>query len=114
MNQTVNELSKRWILLEYQWIKMKFLLIKYNGDLVEEEDDDEDIDDDDDDSVDDESIPIDVCRGINSISSSGSCCCLIVLNKNNYHLWIRKEKKSLKNLLHSFRYLFLLFNRGYR
>ena len=31
------------------------------------------------DAVDDaESMPIDVCRGINSISSSGSCGCLII------------------------------------
>jgi len=43
----------------------KFILIKCNDDFVE----DEGIDDDDVEFIDDESIPIDVCRGINSISS---------------------------------------------
>jgi hypothetical protein len=53
----------------------------------------------DDEFVDDESIPMEVCRGINSISSWGSCCCLIVSNYMIFifHLWnkiwIRKTKK---------------------
>lgn len=55
------------------------ILIKCNGDFVDEGIDD---DDDDDDDIDDESIPIDVCRGISSISSCESCCCLI-----NYKEW---------------------------
>jgi hypothetical protein len=49
--------------------------------------------DDDDDAIDDdESIPIDVCRGISSISSSESCCCLIIYQyrsqiQNQYFLF---------------------------
>ena len=59
------------------------LLMKPNGDFVDEDEGDDDDDVDDDDEIDAESIPIDVCLGINSISSSDSCCCLIVHEYEN-------------------------------
>ena len=82
MNQTVDELSTK---SKIQFVDLyrernSALLMKPNGDFVDEDEGDDDVvaDDDDDDEIDAESIPIDVCLGINSISSSDSCCCLIV------------------------------------
>ena len=84
MNQTVDELSTK---SKIQFVDLYrernlALLMKPNGDFVDEDEGDDDVvvdaDDDDDDEIDAESIPIDVCLGINSISSSDSCCCLIV------------------------------------
>jgi hypothetical protein len=57
----------------------RIVLMKLNGDFVADEivvDDEELV------VMDAESIPMDVCRGINSISSSESCCCLIA---GEYH-----------------------------